>query len=169
MLALDLFVFHRDAHAVSLREAGLWTAVWVALALSFGGLIWLWRGGQAAGEYLAGYLIEESLSVDNVFVFALLFAYFGVPAAYQHRVLIWGVLGAVVFRLTFIVAGVALVEHFHWILYVFCVFLVYTGVKMARHQDVEVHPERNPVLRVVGRLIPITSTYRGQRLFVHES
>lgn len=166
LLALDLFVFHRRAHVVSLREAGLATAVWVTLGLSFGVLIWFWWGAEAAGEYLAGYLIEESLSVDNVFVFTLLFSYFAVPAAYQHRVLFWGVVGAVVFRLAFILAGVALLEHFHWIIYLFGVFLVYTGIKMARHEELEVHPENNPVLRLVGRLIPITPVYHGQQLFV---
>src|SRR5690348_5421641 len=118
-LLLDLFVFHREAHEVSLREAGAWSAVWVALGLGFGAFIWLWRGPEPAGEYLAGYLIEKSLSVDNLFVFALLFSAFAVPAAYQHRVLFWGVVGALVFRAAFIAAGAVLLERFHWTIYLF--------------------------------------------------
>jgi tellurite resistance protein TerC len=169
LLVLDLIVFHRQAHAVSLREATAWSVVWVALGLAFGGLVWAWQGGTAAGEYLAGYLIEKSLSVDNIFVFALIFAYFAVPAAYQHRVLFWGVFGAIVFRAVFIAAGAALLSTFHWILYLFGAFLVLTGVKMARHHDEAVHPERNPALRLLGRLLPITPAYHGARLLVrHE-
>jgi tellurite resistance protein TerC len=167
-LALDLFVFHRHAHAVSMREAAAWTAVWVVLGLAFGGLVWLWQGPTAAGEYLAGYLIEKSLSVDNVFVFALLFAYFGVPAVYQHRVLFWGVVGAIVLRAAFIAAGAALLESVHWVIYVFGGLLVLTGLKMALRRHDEVHPERNPVLRLARRLVPILSEYRGQQFFVRE-
>jgi tellurite resistance protein TerC len=168
LLALDLLVFHRKPHALSLREAAAWSVVWVSLGLAFTGVIWLWQGGTAAGEYLAGYLIEESLSVDNLFVFALIFAYFGVPAAYQHRVLFWGIFGAIVFRAVFIVAGVALLDAFHWIIYVFGAFLVLTGIRMARHQDEEVHPERNPALRLLGRLLPITPAYHGASLLVRQ-
>jgi tellurite resistance protein TerC len=143
-LTLDLFVFHREAHEVSLREAGAWSAVWIALGLAFGGLVWLWKGPGSAGEYLAGYLIEKSLSVDNVFVFALLFSYFAVPMAYQHRVLFWGVVGAIVLRAAFIVAGAALLEAFHWVIYLFGGLLVLTGLKMARKQEAELNPESNP-------------------------
>jgi tellurite resistance protein TerC len=159
-LALDLFVFHRQAHAVSMREAAAWTAVWVVLGLAFGGMVWVWQGAAAAGEYLAGYLIEKSLSVDNVFVFALLLAYFGVPAAYQHRVLFWGVIGAIVLRAAFIAAGAALLESVHWVMYVFGGLLVLTGLKMAlkRHDEV----------RLARRFVPILSEYRGQTFFVRE-
>jgi tellurite resistance protein TerC len=166
LLALDLFVFHRKPHALSLREAATWSVVWVSLGLAFTGVIWVWQGGTAAGEYLAGYLIEESLSVDNLFVFALIFAYFGVPAAYQHRVLFWGIFGAIVFRALFIAAGVALLDAFHWIIYLFGAFLVLTGVKMARHRDDAVHPERNLALRLLGRVLPITPAYHGAHLLV---
>jgi tellurite resistance protein TerC len=167
-LALDLFVFHRRAHAVSMREAAIGTAVWVTLGLAFGGLVWAWQGPTAAGEYLAGYLIEKSLSVDNVFVFALLFSYFGVPAAYQHRVLFWGVVGAIVLRAIFIAAGAALLESVGWVIYIFGGLLVLTGLKMAFRRHDQVHPEHNPLLRLVRRVVPIMSEYRGQRFFVRE-
>lgn len=169
VLALDLFVFHREAHVVSVREALAWSGVWAALGLGFGALVLLWLGPTAAGEYLAGYLVELSLSMDNVFVFAMLFAYFAVPAVHQHRVLFWGVVGAVVFRALFIAAGAVLLESFHWVIYVFGALLVLTGVKMARAGDHEVHPERNPVLRLARRLVPMTSGYRGQAFFTRES
>ena len=168
MLAMDLFVFHRHAHEVSMREAAFTSAIWVTIGLSFCGLVTLVWGGTAGGEYLAGYLIEKSLSVDNIFVFALLLSYFAVPAEYQHRVLFWGVIGALVLRALFIVAGAALLETFHWTIYVFGAFLVLTGVKMARHRGGEVHPERNPVLRALRRVVPMTSEYRGQRFFVKD-
>ena len=168
-LALDLFVFHRQAHAVSMREAAAWSVVWIGLGLAFGGLVWVWQGATAAGEYLAGYLIEKSLSVDNVFVFALLFTYFGVPAAYQHRVLFWGVVGAIVLRVAFIAARAALLERVHWVIYVFGGLLVLTGLKMALKRHADVHPERNPVLRLARRVVPIISDYRGQRFFVREA
>ncbi len=167
-LAVDLFVFHRDAHEVSIREAAVTSAIWVSLGLGFSVVIALTWGGTAAGEYLAGYLIEKSLSVDNIFVFALLLSYFAVPPAYQHRVLFWGVLGALVMRALFIAAGATLLETFHWTIYVFGGFLVLTGIKMARHRGGEVHPERNPVLRGLRRFVPITAEYRGQRFFVKE-
>ena len=152
-----------------MREAAAWTAVWVVLGLGFGGLVWIWQGSTAAGEYLAGYLIEKSLSVDNIFVFALLLAYFGVPTAYQHRVLFWGVIGAIVLRAAFIVGGAALLEAFHWVVYVFGALLVLTGVRMALDRHDEVHPERNPVLRLAQQFIPIMSEYRDQRYFVRDA
>lgn len=169
LLALDLFVLHRDAHEVSVREAAGWSAFWIALGLSFAGVIWATRGGTAAGEYLAGYLIEKSLSVDNVFVFVLIFSFFAVPAAYQHRVLFWGVLGALVLRGVFIVAGAALLEAFHWVLYVFGAFLVYTGLKMFRHEDLALDPDENRVLRLLRRFLPMTTEYHGQRLFIRQA
>ena len=168
MLMLDLFVFHRDAHEVTMREAAVTSTVWITLGLCFAGVVAFAWGGTAAGEYLAGYLIEKSLSVDNIFVFALLLSYFAVPAENQHRVLFWGVLGALVFRAIFIVAGAALLETFSWTIYVFGAFLVLTGVKMARHRGGEVHPERNPVLGAVRRFVPMTSEYHGQRFFVRD-
>ncbi len=169
LLALDLLVLHRNAHAVVLREAAAWSAFWIGLGLAFGGVIWWVAGGTAAGEYFAGYLIEKSLSVDNVFVFVLIFSYFAVPAAYQHRVLFWGVLGALVLRGAFIVVGAALLETFHWVLYLFGAFLLYTGVKMFRHQDLAIDPSENRVLRWLQRLVPLTTTYHGQRLFAREA
>jgi tellurite resistance protein TerC len=167
-LAVDL-VAHRRAHVVSLREAALWSAVWVSLGLGFGAVVWATYGGQAGGEYLAGYLIEKSLAVDNVFVFALIFSYFAVPREYQHRVLFYGVLGALVFRALFIAGGVALLAQFHWILYVFGAFLVVTGWRMFRHRDEDPDPERNPVLRLVRRFVPSTDDYHGQRFWVKKA
>ncbi|HET7770539.1 MAG TPA: TerC family protein [Chloroflexota bacterium] len=168
MLAVDLLVFHKEAHAVSAREAAAWSVVWIALGLAFGGVIWWWRGATQAGEYLAGYLLEKSLSVDNVFVFALVFTYFAVPAKYQHRVLFWGVLGAIVFRALFIAAGAALLDTLHWIIYVFGAFLVFTGIKMIVFRTEELHPESNPALRLLRRVVPMTAEYHGQKFFVRQ-
>ncbi len=168
MLVLDLFVFHRDAHEVTLREAAAWSVVWIALGLAFGGLVFAWRGSAAGGEYLAGYLIEKSLSMDNVFLFAMLFGYFAVPARYQHRLLFWGVVGAIVFRAIFIAAGATLLTAFHWLIYVFGFLLIVTGIKMARTRGHAVDPERNRMLRLVRRVVPMTQDYRGQRFFVRE-
>jgi TerC family integral membrane protein len=168
MLALDLLVFQREAHAVSVREALAWSLVWIGLGLGFGLIIWAWQGGDAAGEYYAGYLIEKSLSVDNVFVFALLFSYFAVPAEYQHRVLFWGVLGALVLRAGFIAGGAALLDAFHWMIFVFGALLVVTGIRMATHRLEEVRPDRNPVLRLLRRAVPMTDGYRGPRFMVRE-
>jgi len=165
MLALDLGVFHRTSHEVKLREALVWSAVWVALALAFNALIWSRYGQQRALEFLTGYLIEKSLSVDNIFVFVLIFTYFQVPAKYQHKVLFWGILGALLMRAAFIAAGVTLIQRFHWIIYVFGAFLVVTGIRMAVQQDKEIHPERNPVLRLAKRLMPVTTSYDGDRFF----
>jgi len=169
LLAVDLFVFHRDAHVVSFREATRFSVFWIALGLAFGGLILLWQGPTAGGEYLAGYLIEKSLAVDNIFVFALIFTYFAVPAKYQHRVLFWGVVGALVFRAGFIAGGAALLESFHWMIYVFGGFLVFTGIRMALHRNEELHPERNPALRAFKRLVPTTEGYQGQRFIVRHA
>jgi tellurite resistance protein TerC len=169
LLALDLFVFHREAHEVSFREATRFSIFWIGLGLAFGVVVTLWLGTQAGGEYLAGYLIEKSLSVDNIFVFALIFTYFRVPAKYQHRVLFWGILGALIFRAMFIAGGAALLERFHWAVYVFGAFLVFTGIRMALHRDEEVHPERNPVLGLFRRVVPMTADYRGQRFTIVEA
>ena len=169
LLVADLLIVHRRPHAVSIREAGIESAVWIALGLSFTGVLGLVYGGGAAGEYLAGYLIEKSLSVDNVFVWAVIFGYFGVPAKYQFRVLFWGIFGALVLRAIFIFAGIALLETFDWVLYVFGAFLLFTAVKIGRHQDAEVHPESNPVLRVIRRVVPSTTEYDGQRLFTRRT
>jgi len=169
MLVLDLFVVHRDAHEVSLREAGTWSAIWVALGLAFGGILWWWQGAQIAGQYFAGYVIEKSLSIDNIFVFALVFGYFAVPKRYQHRVLFWGVFGALVFRAIFIAAGATLLESFHWMIYVFGAFLIFTGIKMARSRGHTLDPSKNPLLRLVRGVIPITDDYVGQRLLLRRA
>ncbi|PGH46413.1 tellurium resistance protein TerC [Micromonospora sp. WMMA1996] len=164
MLAVDLFL-HRDNHVIGFREAAVWSAVWIAAGLAFGVVLWLWQGDEAAGAYYAGYLIEKALSVDNVFVFALVFTYFAVPAAYQHKVLFWGVIGALLFRLVFIFVGAGLLETFFWTAYVFGLFLVWTGWKMAFRHDTEMRPERNLVVRAVRRVIPTDARYHGDRFF----
>lgn len=169
LLLLDLLLVHRTPHVISFKEAAVESAVWVALGIGFVFVILWWQGGQAAGEYFAGYLIEKSLSVDNVFVWAVLFSYFGVPPQYQFRVLFWGVFGALVMRAIFIFAGVALLETFDWILYVFGAFLLITAIKIARHSGSEVHPERNPVLKLVRRVVPTSNHYDGQKLFTREN
>ena len=169
LLLADLLIVHRRPHAVSLREAAIESAAWITLGLSFSLLVAWSFGGGAAGEYLAGYLIEKSLSIDNVFVWAVIFGYFAVPAQYQFRVLFWGIFGALVLRAIFIFAGVSLLEKFEWVLYIFGAFLLFTAVKIARHQDTQVHPEANPVLRVVRRIVPSTPDYDGQRLFTRRS
>lgn len=165
MLALDLFFLHRDAHVVAFREAAAWSAVWVTLGLSFGVIVWVWQGGPAAGEYFAGYLIEKSLSIDNIFIFALVLGYFQVPPAYQHRVLFWGILGALGMRAVFIAAGAALLENFHWMIYLFGGFLILTALRLGLHKGQEVHPERNPVLRMMRRVMPMSSDYDGPGFF----
>jgi tellurite resistance protein TerC len=168
MLAVDLLA-HRSAHVVSVREAATWSAVWVSLGLAFGAVVWSTMGAQAGGEYYAGYLIEKSLAVDNVFVFALIFTYFAVPREYQHRVLFYGVLGALVFRAIFIAGGAVLIENFAWILYVFGAFLVFTGWKMFTHRNDHMDPSRNPVLRLVRKRIPSTDEYHGQKFWVKKA
>src|SRR2546427_12438837 len=157
MLAVDLGLFHRKAHAVSIKEASLWSVVWITLAMLFNAGVYFFSGPDPALQFLAGYLIEKSLSVDNIFVFALLFSYFHVPAAYQHRVLFWGVLGALLMRGIMIALGAVLLETFHWIIYLFGAFLIFTGVRMAFHREAEVHPERNPLVKLVRRIVPVTN------------
>ena len=166
MLAVDLFLFHRDPHEVSIKEALTWSGVWIGLALIFNAGIWHWHGRQAGLEFLAGYLIEKSLSVDNIFVFLMIFAFFKVPAKYQHEVLFWGILGALVLRAGFIAGGIALIKNFHWIIYVFGSFLVFTGIKMALDKDKEIHPEKNIVLKLFRKVMPVTGDYEGGRFFV---
>jgi tellurite resistance protein TerC len=168
MLALDLGVFHRKAHAVSFKEALGWTATWVTLALLFGVGVWHFAGSEKALEFYTGWLIEYSLSVDNVFVFALIFTYFAVPLAWQHKVLFWGILGALVLRLVMIAAGVALISRFSWLLYLFGAFLILTGIRMAFRRIEQVHPERNPIVRWFRKCIPMTRDYRGDHFAVRQ-
>jgi tellurite resistance protein TerC len=169
MLALDLGVFHRTSREVSVREALGWTCVWVTLAMVFCGGVWKFRGAQAGLEFFTGYVIEQSLSVDNLFLFVVIFSSFKVPPSVQHRVLFWGILGALVMRLTLIVIGAALVARFHWILYVFGAFLVVTGLRMVREGEDKGDIQDSRIVRWVRRLIPMTSDYSGQRFFVeHE-
>jgi tellurite resistance protein TerC len=169
LLLADLLLIHRKPHEITFREAITESAVWIAIGLGFGLIVWFWGGGQTAGEYYAGYLIEKSLSVDNVFVWAVIFNYFAVPAKYQFRVLFWGVFGALLLRAIFIFAGVALIDRFDWVLYVFGAFLIYTASKLVRHRGLEVHPETSPVLKHVRRVIPSTHRYDGQKMFTRAS
>ncbi len=168
LLVIDLKVFHRDEHEVSVKEALVWSAVWISLALLFNLGLYFWQGGDKAMQFLAGYLIEKSLSMDNLFVFLLLFAYFGVAPKYQHDVLFWGILGALIMRGIFILAGVTLIEKFHWMIYVFGAFLIYTGVKLALEKDKEIHPENNPVLKLFRRFAPVSEEYHGKKFFIKQ-
>ena len=168
MLALDLGVFHRKAHEVRIKEALGWSAVWIAMALAFNVWVWLQLGPQKGTEFLTGYLIEKSLSVDNVFVFAVLFTYFGIPAQYQHRVLFWGIFGALVMRAAMIFAGAALISNFAWIIYVFAALLVFTGIKMVFGDHGSVDPEKNIALRALRRVMPVNKEFHGQKFFVRE-
>ncbi len=166
MLALDLGVFHRKAHVVSVREAATWSSIWVALGLAFGGLVYSWMGPQKGLEYFTGYLLEKSLAVDNIFVFVLVFSYFATPALYQHRVLFWGVIGALVMRAIMIFAGSALIKEFHWILYVFGGILLLTGIKMLfQRKEGEADLNKNPAVRLARRMFKISDTYDGQKFF----
>jgi tellurite resistance protein TerC len=169
MLGFDLFLFHREAHAVSNREGAMWVGIWMSMGVAFTAVIWIWQGGTSAGEYIAGYLLEYSLSADNIFVFVLIFSYFAVPATLQHRVLFWGIVGALVFRAGFIAAGAALLERFDFMLYIFGAFLVFTGLRMARSGEMEVHPDQNAVLRILRRFIKISPQYHGQAFFIKEN
>lgn len=170
LLALDLGVFHRKAHEVSIKEAAIWTVIWISLSLVFNLGLYLVEGREVALQFLAGYLIEKSLSVDNIFVFVVLFTYFQVPSAYQHRVLFWGILGALIMRGALIGAGAFLIAQFHWILYVFGAFLVFTGVRMALQKDDDhIDLEGNRAVRLLRRIFPITDGYRGQKFLVMEN
>jgi len=168
MLLLDLFVFHRRSHVIELREATLWSIFWVGLAFIVALVMFLWRGGSAALLFLTGYVVELSLSVDNLFVFLMLFTYFAVPPKYQHRVLFWGIVGAILMRVLFIVLGVALINRLHWVLFIFGAFLVFTGIRMAGKHDEEIHPERNPLIKLARRFLPVCSEYRGGAFFFRD-
>lgn len=167
MLVVDLKFFHAEEHEPTTRESGIWVGIWIGLALAFGVIVYFWKGGDTAAEYFAGYLIEYSLSVDNMFVFVLIFSYFRVPLAYQHQVLFYGILGAMIFRGIFIGLGVALINNFEWVIYVFGAFLIYTAFKIARGTE-EVHPEDNPVLKFAQKRIRTTTRFDGQKLFTIE-
>ena len=166
MLVLDLGVFHRRAHTVKFREALAWSVAWIALAAIFAVVIFFWHGRTPALEFVTGYVIELSLSVDNLFVFLLIFRFFQVPAIHQHKVLFWGILGALIMRAIFIAAGVTLIERFHWIIYAFGAFLVYSGIKLFFQNEAEIHPEKNPVLRLFRRWVPVTKDYVDNKFFV---
>ena len=179
MLALDLGVFHRKAHVVSIREATIWSVVWIALALVFNvGIYFFWdvlvpnsqyRHGEAALAFFTGYLIEKSLSVDNIFVFVMIFAYFAVPRDFQHRVLFYGVLGALVMRGAMIILGTALIKQFHWVIYLFGAFLIFTGIRFLFSIQEDVDPEKNPAIRLARRLFPLSSSYHGERFFIRQA
>jgi tellurite resistance protein TerC len=169
MLAIDLGVFNRKTHAISIKEAAIWSAVWISLALIFNAILYFWQGPEPALQFLTGYLIEKALSVDNLFVFALIFTLFAVPAQYQHRVLFWGVLGALVMRGVFIAAGAALLHSFEWIIYLFGAFLVYTAIKLATHKETKIEPDRNPLVKLFRRIFPITETYEGEHFFIRRA
>jgi len=179
MLALDLGVFHRNAHTVSIKEATIWSVVWITLAMVFNiGLYLFWdkllpastySNTEAALAFFTGYLIEKSLSVDNIFVFVLIFTFFAVPAIYQHRVLFWGILGALLMRGILIVVGAALLKEFHWIIYIFGAFLVFTGIRMALHRNEEMHPEQNPVVKLLRKIMPVTENYEGDHFFIRRA
>lgn len=169
MLAIDLGVFNRKAHEVSVREALAWSGVWVALAMAFNLGVYFWQGQEVAVQFFTGYVVEKSLSVDNIFVFLQVFAYFSVPAVYQHRILFWGVLGAIIMRAVFILVGVTLISKFHWIIYVFGGFLLITGAKMAFSEKKEMHPEKNPLIRLLKRFVPLSNDYGEGRFFVKRS
>lgn len=179
LLALDLGVFHRKAHAVSMKEALTWSIVWITLSLLFNLVIYLfwdqmvpnssYTNGEAALAFLTGYLIEKSLSVDNIFVFILIFSYFAVPDQYQHRVLFWGILGALIMRGTLILVGSVLLETFHWIIYVFGAFLIFTGIRMARQKEEELKPDENPIVKFFKRFVPVTDNYEGDKFFIRRA
>jgi tellurite resistance protein TerC len=166
MLALDLGIFHRRAHIVGIKEALIWSAIWIILALLFNLGIYFWRGPETALEFLTGYLIEKSLSVDNLFVFLMIFSYFNVDSLYQHKVLFWGILGALITRAIFIATGITLIQNFHWVIYVFGAFLILTGIRMAIRKEKEIHPERNPLLKLFRRFMPVTEEYEGEKFFL---
>ena len=168
VLALDLGVFNKKAHKISVKEAAIWSSVWITLSLGFAGFIYWWRGPEKALEFITGYLIEYSLSIDNIFVIVLIFSYFRIAEKHQHRVLFWGIIGALLMRGSMISAGAYLIQRFHWIIYVFGAFLIFTGIRMATQDEEDIEPESNPVLRLVRRLLPVTTDFRDQKFFVRE-
>jgi tellurite resistance protein TerC len=166
MLALDLGVFHRKTHEVSLKEALTWTLVWVFLAMVFNAIIFFWRGRQQALEFFTGYLVEKALSIDNIFVFIMIFTYFQIPSKYQHKVLFWGILGALIMRVVFIFAGVALIEKFHFTIYIFGALLLYTGYKMFYHNNAKIEPDKNPLISFFKKFMPVTPHLHEGNFFV---
>ncbi|MBP7604606.1 MAG: TerC family protein [Spirochaetes bacterium] len=165
LLILDLKVLQKDDHEIKVREALAWTGFWIVLALMFNAGVYYFEGTQKALEFLTAYLIEKSLSVDNIFVFLMVFSYFGIPSKYQHRVLFWGIIGALIMRAAFILVGVALIERIHWIIYVFGAFLIFIGIKMALEKEKEIHPEKNPVLKYFRKIMPVTKEFVGHDFF----
>lgn len=165
MLALDLGVFHRKIHEVSVKEALIWTSVWIFLALIFNVIIYFWRGQQQALEFFTGYLVEKALSVDNIFVFIMIFTYFQVPTKYQHKVLFWGIIGALIMRVIFIFAGVALLERFHFTIYIFGALLIFTGIKMFNHSNSKIDPDKNPLIKFFKKFMPVTQTLHEDKFF----
>src|SRR6478736_2143948 len=166
MLALDLGVFHRKSHAVSVKEALIWTGVWITMALIFNLLIYYQFGEEKAVEFFTGYIIEKSLSVDNIFVIILIFSYFQVSNEYQHKVLFWGILGALVMRAIFIFSGIDLIHRFHWLIYIFGGFLIFTGVRMLKQGDEQIKPEKNPLVKLARKIFPFTKSFEGDNFFV---
>jgi len=169
MLAIDLGFFHRKDHEISVKEALLWSGIWIAVSLTFNVGIYFWKGSEVGLQFFTGYVIEKTLSIDNIFVFLLIFSYFQVPAKYQYKVLIWGILGALIFRGLFIAIGTILIAKFHWLIYVFGVFLIYTGIKMGIQSDVKIAPDKNPVLRLVRKFLPISEGYDGGKFFMKKN
>lgn len=167
MIALDMIVGHKKGKEIDIKESLKWTGFWISIALVFGIGIYFFKGQTKALEFLAGYLLEYSLSVDNLFVFLMIFTYFSVPPAHQHTALFWGIMGALVMRGIFIAAGVVLVTKFHWLIYVFGIFLIYTAIKMAKGHDEEIHPEKNPILRLLHKMMPVTTDYGNGKFFLH--
>lgn len=165
MLALDLGVFHRKSHTVTVREALIWTGVWVTLSLFFNLFVYYYFGEELAVEFFTGYLIEKSLSVDNIFVMIMIFSYFQVPQEYQHKVLFWGILGALVMRIIFILSGIELIHRFHWLIYFFGGFLIFTGIRMITSGDVKIEPEKNPVVKLARKIFSVTPTFEGDKFF----
>jgi tellurite resistance protein TerC len=166
MLALDLWIFHRPGHTVKFREAVAWSVGWILLAAAFAALVYFWHGRETAVEFTTGYIIELSLSVDNLFIFLLIFRYFKVPSDYQHKVLFWGIVGALVMRGMFIVVGIGLIRKFHWIIFVFGAFLVYSGARLLGTKETGIDPEKNPMVRLFRRLMPVTADYEGDKFLV---
>ncbi len=166
MLVLDLGVFHRKAHKVSVKEALVWTGIWIGLAFMFNVFVLYYFGHDKAFEFFTGYVIEKSLSIDNIFVFIMIFSYFNVPASSQHKVLFWGIAGALVMRVIFILVGIELIHQFHWLIYIFGAFLIFTGIRFVTQEDIKINPDKNPVVKLVRRLFPVTPGFVGNKFFV---